>query len=190
MGGFGSGARRRKKRTAESCLVIDTADLQRRGWLAPGTRSEALTWPAALPRRVACEVGCEVEVAEAGGSIRLQYEATASGERLDHPVPLVTTPCQLGGRRWWFVCPLSRGDAACGRRVRKVYLAGQYLGCRYCHDLTYRSRQRSDARVYARTRLVVDAIRPTKWRKVGDLGVMMQALTILQKRYARPLRWR
>ena len=32
-------------------------------------------------------------------------------------------------------------------------------------------------------------IRPTKWKKVGDLGVMMEALTILQKRYARPLRF-
>ncbi len=74
--------------------------------------------------------------------------------------------------------------------MRKLYLAGRYFGCRHCHDLTYRSRQRSDRRAYALARRGVGAIRPTQWKTVGDLGVMMQALDILQKRYARPLRFR
>ncbi len=190
MGGYGSGARWRKKRAAETCLSIDTADLRRRGWLAPGTRAERVTWPAAPPWRQASEVECELDVADRGGTLRLRYEAVASGERLDYPVALVTTPCRYGGLRWWFVCPLARGDAGCGRRARKLYLKGPYFGCRHCHDLTYRCRQRSDARAYDLARRGLDAIRPTKWKSVGDLGVMMAALTILQKRFDRPLRSR
>lgn len=191
MGGYGSGQRSHKKRTADGCLEIDTADLRRRGWLAAGTRSGDLTWPAAFPWQHASTVTCDVTVAEARGEMRLRYApARDHGAALDYRVPLVTTPCRLGGRRWWFVCPLARGDAACARRVRVLYLAGRYFGCRHCHDLTYRSRQRSDARAYALARRGVDAIRPTKWKRVGDLGVMMEAIKILQKRFARPLLFR
>lgn len=125
-------------------------------------------------------------MADGGGTLRLQYEAAASGDRLDYPVALVTTLCRYGGRRWWLVCPLARGDRACGRRARKLYLKGRYFGCRACHDQTYRSRQRSDAQAYALARRGVDAIHSTRWRTVGDLGVMMAALAILRKRYARP----
>lgn len=183
MGGYGSGQRSRKKRTADGCLAIDAADLRRRGWLSAGTRSGELTWPAVFPWQQASTVTCDLTVVEAGGEMRLRYApARDPGAALDYRVPLVTTPCRLGGRRWWLICPLARGDAACGRRVRKLYLAGRYFGCRHCHDLTYRSRQRSDARAYALARRGVYAIHPTRWKKVGDLGVMMQALDILQKR--------
>ncbi|MBN9517003.1 hypothetical protein J0H58_00560, partial [bacterium] len=143
---------------------------------------------AAPPWRQASEVGCELDVADDGGALRLRYEAAASSERLDYPVALVTTPCRYGGLRWWFVCPLARGDTGCGRRARKLYLKGRYFGCRDRHGLTYRSRQRSDARAYALARRGLDAIRPSRWKKVGDLGVMMAALTMLRKRYARPPR--
>ncbi len=173
MGEYGSGQRWWKKRAAETCLAIDTADLRRRGRLAPGTRAERVTLPAAPPWRRASEVGCELDVADGGCTLRLRYEAAASGECLDYPVALVTTPCRYGGWRWRFVCPLARGDTGCGRRARKLYLKGRYFGCRHCHDLTYRSRQRSDARAYDLARRGLDAIHPTRWEKVGDLGVMM-----------------
>lgn len=191
MGGYGSGQRWRKKRTAESCRSIDTADLRRWGWLAaPGERAGVLTWRSGfggLPRSTA---DCDLDLTADGGAIRLRYTLDRHpGEAFDYRVRLVTTPCRLGGRRWWFVCPLVRGEKACGRRVRKVFLKGRYFGCRHCHDLTYKSRQESDARAYALARLGPDGIRPTKWKKVGDLGVMMAAIRIMQKRYARPLRF-
>ncbi len=49
---------------------------------------------------------------------------------------------------------LGRGqvEAVCGRRVRKVYLRGEYFGCRHCHNLAYASSQESDSRVYAALR--------------------------------------
>ena len=192
MGGFGSGERWRKKRTVEGCWSLDTTTFRRWGWLgSPGSRAGTLGWGAATGGRYEAEVRYELEIGENAGSVRLRYEPTRiPGEPLDYRVPLVATPCRLGGRRWWFVCPLTRDGQGCGRRARKLFLVGRYFGCRACHDLTYRSRQRSDARAYALARRGVDAIRPTRGQKVGDLGVMMHALTILQKRYARPLRFR
>jgi len=49
---------------------------------------------------------------EEGGYVELTYTVTIrwSGEKTDmrHKVLLVTTPCNYGGRRYWFVCPLSK----------------------------------------------------------------------------------
>ncbi|HUZ93837.1 MAG TPA: hypothetical protein VMU57_02890 [Edaphobacter sp.] len=64
-------------------------------------------------------------------------------------IPLAKTRPNFGGRRWWFVCPLTVNGVACGRRVRKLHLppGAQYFGCRNCHSLTYRKSQEHDRRV-------------------------------------------
>jgi hypothetical protein len=51
----------------------------------------------------------------------------------------------VGGRRWWFTCPLIVNGRSCGRRVGKRYLppGARYFGRRRCHDLTYTSCQES-----------------------------------------------
>src|SRR5262249_5593870 len=90
------------------------------------------------------------------GTLRLLYSIKSLSAELDYPVQLVTTPCRLGGVRWWFRCPLTKNGVACQRRVRKLYLCGRYFGCRRCHNLTYRSTQESDGRVYAALRGELD----------------------------------
>ena len=64
---------------------------------------------------------------------------------------VTTTRPRFGGLRWWFVCPLLVDGVACRRRVGKLYLPprARYLGCRHCHQLTYRSCQEHDKRVDA-----------------------------------------
>src|SRR5262249_51545398 len=104
---------------------------------------------------------------------------------LDYSVRLVTTPCHLGGVRWWFICPLSRNGVGCGRRVRKLYLCGKYFGCRHCHNLTYRSCQESDSRVYALARAGLDAMPQPGQASVAQLGIALKALTLMQKRMDR-----
>jgi hypothetical protein len=65
-------------------------------------------------------------------------------DELDYKARLVWTPCNFGGRRWWFVCPLVVNGRACNRRVGVLYLGGgKYFGCRPCHDLTYESSRES-----------------------------------------------
>jgi len=46
---------------------------------------------------------------------------------------LTTTPCNLGGHRYWFTC-------LCGRRVGVLYRGNDGFRCRHCYNLTYESR--------------------------------------------------
>jgi len=60
----------------------------------------------------------------------------------DYKISLTKTPCNFGGVRYWFICPLSVNGVYCGRRTGTLYLAsgGNYFGCRQCYDLSYESR--------------------------------------------------
>ena len=78
--------------------------------------------------------------------VRFQYTTTDrnTGEKIeyDYMVALTTTPCNYGGFRFWFICPLSKSGVYCGRRVAKLYKApgANYFGCRHCYNLSYESR--------------------------------------------------
>lgn len=58
----------------------------------------------------------------------------------DYSVSIVSTPCNYGGLRYWFICPLSRNGYYCGKRVAELFIDGKYFGCRHCYNLTYSSR--------------------------------------------------
>ena len=85
-------------------------------------------------------------------SIRLKYTATHFSEKTDYDysVQLDTTPCNYGGLRWWFICPLMKDGRPCRRRCRFLYLplGGGYFGCRECYDLAYESSQKSGSFFY------------------------------------------
>lgn len=71
--------------------------------------------------------------------IRFVYTATDSqtGEKQEknYTVALTTTPCHLGGVRYWFICTF------CERRVSALYIhAANDFACRHCLGLTYDSR--------------------------------------------------
>lgn len=88
-------------------------------------------------------VGFRVSVSDGDHYIRFQYTKTRqSGEKeeFDYKVGLATTPCNYGGVRYWFICPLARDGKPCGRRVGTLYMGGDYFGCRHCYDLTYDSK--------------------------------------------------
>jgi hypothetical protein len=89
------------------------------------------------------------------GRLQLRYTITRPpGSNRDEDktkvrqwIDLETTPCNFGGKRWWFRCPLVRGESPdgtpCGRRCFKLYEppGADYFGCRECYDLTYESAQ-------------------------------------------------
>ena len=56
---------------------------------------------------------------------------------------IVTTPCNYGGVRYWFICGLTVNGKYCGKRVRTLYKNGDYFGCRHCYNLSYDSRNES-----------------------------------------------
>jgi hypothetical protein len=51
-----------------------------------------------------------------------------------YAVRIVRTPCNLGGRRAWSICPA----VGCGRRVAILY-GGGIFACRRCYQLAYPS---------------------------------------------------
>ena len=72
-------------------------------------------------------------------TITIQIDAQFSS-RLSryNPVHLVTTPCHMGGKRHWFLCP-ARG---CGKRAAVLY-GGGIFACRKCYQLAYPSQRES-----------------------------------------------
>ncbi len=79
--------------------------------------------------------------------INLHYTHTSNwdGEKsnMNFNVEFTTTPCNLGGgRRYWFICPLTKNGRYCGKRVGVIYAVGKWFGCRYCGDIAYASQMK------------------------------------------------
>ena len=89
-------------------------------------------------------VSISVYLSEHDAYLRIWYtQANSSTEEktdFDYHIPLVSTPCNLGGKRYWFICPWYRNGFYCGRRVATLYLGGERFACRHCYDLSYASR--------------------------------------------------
>lgn len=85
--------------------------------------------------------------------------ATLSHERQEtrYPIPVVTTHCNYGGQRHWFLCPFP----SCQRRSKKLYFCNQGLFlCRKCLHLAYTTQNRSEA----------DRIIDKKWHLIRKYG--------------------
>jgi hypothetical protein len=148
MGGPGSGChyhwwRGSKKDTVEDCRHIDANRWMREGILKVGIHQHGgWNWCDATTGELKSSIGYEVCTLDSAAPwLRLHYNFTESGMKVDYRVGLATTRPRFGGLRWWFRCPLS----GCDRRVGKLHLppGGRYFGCRHCYDLTYTSSQES-----------------------------------------------
>ena len=58
-------------------------------------------------------------------------------ETIWQAVRIAWTPCRFGGKRPWFVCPVT----LCGRKCAKIYLNQGFFACRECHRLGYASQR-------------------------------------------------
>ena len=88
-----------------------------------------------------------VEVSTIENYLRIYYTQTdrytEEKKYFDYKIPLTTTPCHYGGKRYWFTCPWYKGGNYCGKRVGVLYKDGDYFACRHCYNLTYSSRNLS-----------------------------------------------
>ena len=180
MGGVGSGyfgSRGRVRRaTVESSLILDVGRLVREGLLEAGQQNSG-TLTFAFRGNPAWPIQFDVDAqAEDNPQLVVRYPAATGGADLtEHGVALTTTRPRFGGVRWWFICPLI-WEKPCNRRVAKLYIppTGLYIGCRYCHKLTYSSFQRShrfDSLCRSISRLMA-----------CDLGTAQQTLECLARR--------
>ena len=87
--------------------------------------------------------------------VQLTYTLEGKTHEYDYKVPLLTSPCNLGGVRYWFACP------GCSERVGVLFLArgGVHFRCRHCNNLTYRSRNRCMVEAFGHTSRQIDRLR-------------------------------
>jgi hypothetical protein len=85
-------------------------------------------------------------------------------------IDLRITPCNLGGSRYWFLCPGNNGN--CKKRVKILYKVGLDFGCRHCFNLFYESQASGKTKLYA----------ITKWHKMREKIEALEA-QIKRERY-------
>lgn len=127
------------KTELEGLLYLDMSKLKEFG-LLKGNVTQSITWTNHFDEaksRITLNVNVYTNLA------RLTYTTTDyfTGEKTDYNyrVVLESTPCNLGGVRWWFLCPLVVDGVYCARRVRRLYKGSDYFGCRNCQRLCYSS---------------------------------------------------
>lgn len=127
----------------DGLLSLDTMKLKEFGYFKEeGVRGGQITWTRGVDENKS-SVGIQVDTASVNQNVKLNYTVTDrhSGEKTDHNyhIQLATTPCNFGGKRYWFICPLIKRGITCNRRARKLYSLNGLFGCRVCHDLAYSS---------------------------------------------------
>lgn len=133
--------------TTDQCKSISVKFFKRNLYFFRGGMGSA-SWTNLLNSRNSDSIWFSVSMHADDECIRFVYvrrdRFTKEKVDLDYMVRLTPTLCYFGGRRWWFRCPMKKGDQVCNRRVGVLYLGGgDYFGCRHCYNLTYESSQNS-----------------------------------------------
>jgi len=142
-----------RKALAERAYSLSVFWLRRYGYLPrKGFRvSDArggIEWisPSGNTGRIGFRVILDSTHADQGNQIILNYTwsewSSKKVEPITLPVRLTTTRCNFGGKRYWFVCPLSRDSRLCGRRIGVIYDVGRWFGCRACANISYSAQRR------------------------------------------------
>jgi hypothetical protein len=183
-----------KKDTVEDCRSVSIAFLRKHDYFC-GYRSGGIAWKNCFGEETS-SIGITVSTMDGDDHVRFQYTTTDrnSGQKTeyDYRVNLTTTPCNFGGVRYWFVCPLSKGGVYCGRRVAKLYKApgASYFGCRHCYDLSYQSRNETRSGMFGaygavlRTDRQMEELRSqiNRWTYQGRPTKKARRLHALEKR--------
>jgi hypothetical protein len=123
-----------KRIKADYLIRIDIKWLKKMGVLCKG-RYE--TW-------IQRNFKIETSISNKDSYLELSYYRKRQGWDRDAwfncTIPLVSTSCYFGGKRYWFECPIYTRGAFCGKRVAVLYLYNNLFACRHCHNLTYISR--------------------------------------------------
>jgi hypothetical protein len=131
-----------KKDEADGCKKIQTWFLKKHRYFNGGYVSGTIKWTNGWTGNES-SVGVATNIFGEENYLKIWYTQTNSdGEKqdFDYKIPLTTTTCYFGGKRYWFICPWYANGKYCGRRVGVLYLGGKYFACRHCYDLSYESR--------------------------------------------------
>jgi len=127
------------KTETEDLRSLDAAWLRSQGYFK-GFKGGSVTWTSSYGSKNSISLTINTDDLYTWFSYTSTDRSTGEKTDRDYKVQLTTTPCQFGGTRYWFTCPLYRQGKYCGRRVRILYMGQGLFGCRHCHNLTYSSR--------------------------------------------------
>jgi hypothetical protein len=128
--------------TCETCKSIDVRRWHREGRL---NAEQTFSWHWSCGGEPSGSICVRSELDAVTLLYRWRAYEGAEWKRIEQRVPITWTACHLGGHRPWFWCSVYSGGRFCGRRVAKLYGAGELFACRRCYGLIYES-QREAAR--------------------------------------------
>jgi hypothetical protein len=139
MGGMGSGNTWRydSKDTVESRYSIDVRRWKREGVLGAGC---SFNWRWLRGDEQICTINVNVKEKYLVLDYKVKFPGSEEWEVIKEPIPIDRTPCNYGGERVWFICPLD----GCRKRVAILYKGKKYFGCRSCCQLAYTSTRESE----------------------------------------------
>jgi hypothetical protein len=136
MGGLGSG-RSGGRPTTEGGLILSLSTLLRDRLLrSGGGQAGSITWTSTATGEQVGSISYEAHLGQESGRMWLKYSTTQTDggrQESNYCIQLATTPQFFGGRRWWFICPIT------GRRAAKLHLPEGALtfASRQARRLTY-----------------------------------------------------
>lgn len=179
-GGMRYGAGRPGYRlVAEASRRIDIRRWSKGGLLSDG---RSFTWHWTCEGETTGSIG----VRAFATYVRLDYWIGAQDARRDASQTVFTTstPCNYGGSRPWFVCPV------CNDRAAILFLRASRFACRQCQRVSYRSQSGSATdRVcarYHRLDALVMAPKP-KWQRKATRERLFDRYVIASEQFERVL---
>ena len=139
MGGMGSG-RHGGRPTVEDALALDLGKLLRDRLIRPGaTITSSLHWRNTRTGQEVASIGYSCRMSANAGTFVADYAVTRRGERVPVTlsIGLASSPQPFGGRRWFFICPVT------GDRAIKLFKpsGGDRFASRQAWGLAYRSQR-------------------------------------------------
>lgn len=141
---------------AEHCRRIDVRRWSREGLLAAG-RAGIWQWTCGETGNRLASIGYRSH----GGTVVLNY--SVDGEAREQSIGLGRSPCNFGGTRPWFRCPIR------GERVAVLYLRAGRFACRHCQRIVYASQSDDACARTWRTQAKLEAKLGQNWQRPKGL---------------------
>lgn len=132
------------KTLVQNCLALSIFALNQKG-IFRSSHSGTLTWDSGA--NIAYKVNLDrfnTDGEELVIAFFINYCAEYSRDQtkdINSMFPLVTTPCNFGKHRYWFICPGLGEKFSCLKRVAILHKppSGERFACRKCWSLAYAS---------------------------------------------------
>lgn len=174
------------KPTAEASCDLSIFRLKKRGMLSSGQTIESTSWTNSMTgKTTTVYFGIDLTNEPFMVLMYILTDRNGNEKTYNQTVWLTTTPCNLGGKRYWFLCPI------CDYRVGVLYLprGDVRFACRHCNGITYDSRNRCTvAEEFGHTSRQIDKLRSQikRWtwrgrptRKVRRLQALERKMGVL-----------